>query len=538
MIRRIYIWMLAGVFLSFFSCSRSAGSGTAAQGEKRPNIIFIMSDDHGYQAISAYQNHLTVTPNIDRLAEEGMVFDKAFVTNSLCAPSRAVILTGKHSHLNGFKMNADTFDGSQVTVPKILQENGYQTGIFGKWHLKSDPTGFDTWKILIGQGEYYNPVFRTAEGKETETGYVTDLITDHSIEWMKKAERKDEPFFLVCQHKAPHREWLPREDHFDEFLSQEFPEPSTLFDDYAGRGTAAKEAEMRIYEHMGITNDNKIKPSVAQAKGYEDFLQWYSGNYRYNLDRMNEEQRAAWDAAYDPVNEDFKNRKFTKEELIRWKYQRYMQDYLGTIASVDGNVGRILDYLEESGLSDNTIVIYTSDQGFFLGEHGWFDKRFMYEESFRTPLLVRWPDKIKPDSRNNDLVQNLDYAPTLLEMAGVSVPEEMQGRSMVPLMEEDEDLSWRGALYYHYYEYPGIHGVKRHLGARSDRYKLIHFYHDIDEWELYDLERDPDEMVNVYDDPEYTDIKKEMHLVLLGLARQYEDEEGIALAEKGWNRVE
>lgn len=536
MIRRVYIWILVGVFLSLSSCSRSSGSGASALMEKRPNIIFIMSDDHGYQAISAYQNHLIETPNIDRLAEEGMVFDEAFVTNSLCAPSRAVILTGKHSHLNGFKTNADTFDGSQVTLPKILQENGYQTGIFGKWHLKSDPTGFDTWKILIGQGEYYNPVFRTAEGKETDTGYVTDLITDLSIEWMKTTQRKDEPFFLVCQHKAPHREWLPREDHFVEFLSREFPEPSTLFDDYAGRGTAAKEAEMRIYEHMGLTNDNKIKPSIAQAKGYEDFLKWYSGNYRYNLDRMNEEQRAVWDAAYDPVNEDFKNRNFTKEELIRWKYQRYMQDYLGTVASIDDNVGKILDYLTESGLSDNTIVIYTSDQGFFLGEHGWFDKRFMYEESFRTPLLVRWPHKIKPKSRNKDLVQNLDYAPTILEMAGLSVPEEMQGRSMVPLMEGD-GRSWRGALYYHYYEYPGIHGVKRHLGARSDRYKLIHFYHDIDEWELYDLKLDPDEMDNVYDDPEYTDIKKEMHLVLLGLTRQYEDEEGIKLAEKGWNRL-
>lgn len=534
-IRWHYILLLLtiGVVLS---CSRSSKTGKGKT-KDLPNIIFIMSDDHGYQAVSAYSDHLIQTPHIDRLAREGMVFDRAFVTNSLCAPSRAVVLTGKHSHKNGFKTNSDTFDGAQPTVPKILQEHGYQTAMFGKWHLKSDPTGFDTWKILIDQGEYYNPIFRTENEERVDSGYVTDLITDFSIDWIETQRRKDQPFFLMCHHKAPHREWLPREDHYPEFLEMDFPEPTTLFDDYEGRGTAAKDAEMRILDHMGLSNDNKINPSLVQRKGYEEFMKWYPGNYRYNLDRMNAAQRAAWDAAYDPVNEEFESSDFTIEELTRWKYQRYMQDYLGTIASVDDNVGRLLNYLDETGLADNTVVIYTSDQGFFLGEHGWFDKRFMYEESFRTPLLMRWPGKISGSSRDHHLVQNLDFAPTMLQMGGVEVPEDMQGRSLLPLFDQDvESDTWRGALYYHYYEYPGIHGVKRHYGVRSDRYKLIHFYHDIDEWEMYDLEEDPDEMNNVYDDPEYSELRNEMHLVLLGLARQYEDDEAAEMAEKALRR--
>lgn len=517
----LYAFSSLVLLIALSSCGETKQEEDKA--DSRPNIIFIMSDDHAYQALSAYDDKLIQTPNIDRLAEEGMLFEHAYVTNSICAPSRAVILTGKHSHLNGMMDNSVRFDSTQMTFPKLLQENGYQTAIVGKWHLKTQPTGFDYWRVLPDQGHYYNPEFRTPEGLVVDSGYVTDIITDRSIQWIKDNKESKKPFMLMYQHKAPHREWSPKEEHFRAFTQKEFPEPATLFDDYAGRGTAAKEAEMRISSHMGVTYDNKIDPEIAEKLGHKDFIYWYKNGYYEMLARMNPSTRAAWDEVYGPINEEFEQMNPQGDALTSWKYQRYMQDYLGSIASVDDNVGRLLDFLEEEGLAENTIVIYTSDQGFYLGEHGWFDKRFMYEESFRTPLLIRWPRVTQPGSVNGQLVQNLDFAETILEAAQVKIPAEMQGRSLVPLL-KGEKVDWREALYYHYYEYPGIHAVKRHNGIRTDRYKLIHFYYDVDEWELYDLEMDPQEMNNVYEDAAYMEVRENMHEKLIELMHEYKDE--------------
>lgn len=493
---------------------------------KRPNIIFIMSDDHAYQAISAYGSNLIQTPNIDRLADEGMRFDHAYVTNSICAPSRAVILTGKFSHINGVTDNIDAFDSSQVTFTKLLQKNGYQTAIVGKWHLKSAPTGFDYWKVLPDQGNYYQPEFRTPEGIVKEQGYVTDVITNEAIKYLDTIRDKSKPFVLMYQHKAPHREWWPAMEDIKAFKDHKIPEPTTLFDDYEGRGSAAKEAEMLISTHMGLTNDNKIHPDIATRHGFVSFMNWYDRVHLSQYNRLTEKEKKKWDEVYGPINEDFDKNTPEGRELTRWKYQRYMQDYLGSIKSVDRNVGRLLDYLDSNGLAENTIVVYTSDQGFYLGEHGWFDKRFMYEESFRTPLIVRWPGKIAPNQSNKYLVQNLDFAPTFLTAAGVDVPDEMQGESMLPLF-EGKDEQWRDALYYHYYEYPGFHMVKRHYGVKTNRYKLIHFYYDIDEWELYDLEKDPSEMQNVYNDPEYADVREQLHKKLDELRTKYKDSDEL-----------
>ncbi|GJM34674.1 MAG: N-acetylglucosamine-6-sulfatase [Saprospiraceae bacterium] len=492
----------------------------------RPNIIFIMTDDHAYQAISAYESKLLQTPNIDRIAREGMRFDRAFVTNSICSPSRAVILTGKFSHLNGLRDNVQVFDSSQQTFPKLLQQAGYQTALFGKWHLKSTPTGFDNWQVLPGQGHYYNPDFRTPNGVVNKKGYVTDLVTDMTIGWLDSLRSDNKPFMVMCHHKAPHREWMPAQNHLTDFKDQPLPEPETLFDSYKNRGNAAKQAEMRISDHMGLTNDNKIKPEIATSLGKTSFMSWYDEAFQLNYQRMSDTEKAAWNAVYDPINQDFEKNTPSGDQLIRWKYQRYMQDYLACIKSVDENVGRLLDYLEKSGLAENTLVIYTSDQGFYLGEHGWFDKRFMYEESFRTPLLVRWPGKTKPGSVNTQLVQNLDLAETMLESAGVSIPADMQGKSLVPIL-TGASVPWRDALYYQYFEYPGIHAVKRHYGVRTDRYKLIHFYYDIDEWEMYDLESDPQEMNNIYDDPAYKKPRKKLLKKLDALQVQYQDSEAL-----------
>jgi arylsulfatase A-like enzyme/predicted alpha/beta superfamily hydrolase len=493
---------------------------------ERPNIIFIMSDDHAYQAISAYDTTLIRTPNIDRLANEGMRFDRAFVTNSICSPSRAVILTGKFSHLNSIKDNIDVFDTTQLTYPRILQANGYQTAVIGKWHLKSRPQGFDYWKVLPGQGYYYHPEFRTKEGIVKEEGYVTDIITDLAINFLKEKRDPSRPFMMMYQHKAPHREWRPSMENLDAFHAEAIPEPSTLFDDYAKMGTAAKDAEMRIIDHMGYSNDNKVHPDSIKKLGLKNFSDWYDSTYLLQYERLSEEEKAKWDAVYGPIVNDFMKNTPEGDALLRWKYQRYMQDYLATIKSVDENVGRLLDYLDEKGLAENTLVIYTSDQGFYLGEHGWFDKRFMYEESFRTPLLARWPGHIAPGQVNTQLVQNLDFAQTMLDAANAPASEEMQGESLLPIFKGTAQ-SWREALYYHYYEYPGIHGVKRHYGVRTDRYKLIHFYHDIDEWELYDLQTDPKESTNVYNQPAYKAVQEELHLRLAALREQYKDTDEV-----------
>jgi arylsulfatase A-like enzyme len=484
----------------------------------QPNIIFIFTDDHATQAIGAYGGRLATlspTPNIDRLASEGLLFRNAFVTNAICAPSRAVILTGMYSHLNSVPTNAERFDSSQVTFPRLLQGAGYQTAMVGKWHLKSDPVGFDYWEVLPGQGQYYNPQFRTAGGVVQDTGYVTDLITDKVIDWLESGRDKDRPFMVMYQHKAPHREWSPGPGYLTMYDDTEIPEPSTLFDDYSGRSSAALTQEMTIARHMNLVYDLKVWPPDPRME--EDmYTQWAQGL----RDRMTEEQRTAWDAAYRPKNDAFRSANLEGDDLTRWKYQRYLKDYLRCIASVDENLGRLLDYLDESGLADNTVVVYSSDQGFFLGEHGWFDKRWMYEESLRMPLVVRWPGVTTPGTEDTHQVLNLDFAETFLDMAGVAAPANMQGRSLVPLLEGNEPSDWRTSIYYHYYEFPGWHSVQRHYGIRTDRYKLIYYYL-IDEWELFDLEVDPDELHSVYDDGEYAGVVTELKAKLDSLRDYY-----------------
>jgi arylsulfatase A-like enzyme len=496
----------------------------------KTNIILIMSDDHAYQAISAYMDHLIETPNIDRIADEGMLFTNACVTNSICAPSRAVIFTGKHSHLNGKIDNRFPFDTTQLTFPQLLQESGYQTAIFGKLHFGNNPKGFDQFKILPGQGTYYNPDFITKEaGRIQVEGYTTDIITDMTLEWMEQERDPDRPFFLAYWHKAPHREWLPAERHYREFINKTFPEPETLFDEYDGRGSAAKQAEMNLLAHMNWAGDSKIYPQVLDELGIPDVSGWDKRAFEREIGRLTTEQRASWDAVYGPMNEDFLKRypSMTEKEKMQWRYQRYMQDYLGCIAAVDENVGRLLEFLDENGLTENTLVIYTSDQGFYLGEHGWFDKRFIYDESFKTPLLVRWPGVIKPGSASDQMVQNLDFAQTILDAADIPAHPDMQGESLLPLFRGEEKNWDREAVYYHYYEYPAVHMVKRHYGIVTREYKLAHFYYDVDEWELYDRIKDPQEMLNVYENPEYENIVEDLKGRLAELRVKYMDSEEL-----------
>ncbi len=485
-----------------------------------PNIIYIMSDDHAYQAISAYGGilkDLAPTPNIDRIARDGMRFDRCLVTNSISGPCRAVLLTGKYSHINGFINNEGQkpFDGTQQTFPKLLQKAGYTTAMIGKWHLGSDPTGFDHWEILPGQGNYYNPDFITRDGRHREEGYVTELITEKSIKWLYDAKKSGKPFMLMMHHKAPHREWQPGPNELTLYKDVQFPEPPTLFDDYSGRGTAVRTQDMTIAKTMRLVEDLKLykDPKAPKSTG---------------LNRMNNEQAAAWDSVYNPIIRQFYKSQLAGNELISFKYQRYLQDYLACIAAVDKSVGEVLDFLKENGLDKNTIVIYASDQGFYLGEHGWFDKRFIFEESYRTPFLVQWPGIVQPGSVNKDMVSNLDIAETMLDIAGVDIPSDMQGRSMVPLLKGRHPLNWRKEHYYHYYEYPGSHMVKRHYGISTERYKLVHYYYDIDEWELYDRESDPLEMKNFYNDPEYASVKKKLHKRLEKLMIRYQDSEELA----------
>ncbi|WP_299578271.1 sulfatase [uncultured Sunxiuqinia sp.] len=513
------IGLLSIAGLGLAACSQPAAEKT----KTKPNIVYIMSDDHAYQAISAYGHGLNKTPNIDRIAEQGAIFTRGFVSNSICAPSRAVMLTGKHSFVNGKVDNVQPFDWNQMSFPKLLQQNGYQTALIGKIHLDGLPQGFDYSAVLPGQGHYYNPDFIINGEKKRLDGYVTDLTTEMSLKWLKERD-PEKPFCLLYHQKAPHREWLPAERHYKEYTGMTFKEPETLFDDYEGRGTAAKEQEMNVLKDMNWAGDSKIRPEVMDELGIPQTLTWDKAAYTNNLGRMDEQQRAAWDAVYDPIVEDFARKypDMNEKELMQWRFQRYMQDYLGCIASVDEGVGQLLDFLEENGLAENTIVVYTSDQGFYLGEHGWFDKRFMYEESFRTPLLMMYPSEIEPGTVVDELVQNIDFAPTFLDYAGVDIPQDVQGESFRKLV-SGESSEWRDAIYYTYYEYPSIHMVKRHYGVRTDRYKLIHFYYDIDEWELYDLEKDPQEMTNVYDDPAYAEVQKMMHERLTELREKYGD---------------
>ena len=488
-------------FLAYIAVAICTHAAVAAD---RPNILFIFSDDHAQHAISAYGSKVNQTPNIDRIASGGMIFRDAFVANSICTPSRATILTGKHSHLNGAYNVGDPFDATQQSFPKLLQQAGYQTAIIGKWHLghggKSDPQGFDHWSVLRGQGPYYNPIMLEKDGKQTRIeGYTTDIITHLSLKWLKEQRDAKKPFFLACQHKAPHREWVPGPKHINDYDDVELPEPPDLFDDYSGRASSARTQEMTVANHLD-EGDLHFRPP------------------KY----LNEEQLKVWHDAFDAENEAFRKANPTGKERTRWNYQRYMKNYLRCVASVDDSVGALLDYLDQSGLAKNTIVIYSSDQGFYLGDHGWYDKRFMYEPSLRTPYIVKWPGVIKPGSADTHLVQNLDFAQTFLEMAGVEQPKDMQGLSLVPLMKGEPPKEWRDAIYYHYYDYPASHMVHPHFGVRTDRHKLIHYY-TLGEWELFDLEKDPRELRSVHDDPAYAETRRELEQKLNSLQQQYGD---------------
>ncbi|MEQ8684490.1 MAG: sulfatase [Imperialibacter sp.] len=521
--RLLYALVFTFPVVTFFSCTSTT---EISKESKRPNIVFIMSDDHAYQAISAYDTSLIRTPNIDRIAKMGMLFTNASVTNSICAPSRATILTGKHSHVNGKIDNYFPFDTTNVTFPQLLQDAGYQTAMFGKLHFGNNPKGFDQFKILPGQGLYYNPDFITKnEGNIKVEGYVTDIITDMTLDWLQKERKEEDPFLLMYLHKAPHRQWLPAGRHLAEYTSRTFREPATLFDDYSGRGAAAHQAEMNLLDHMNWAGDSKIEPEVMDELGIAETAVWDKYAFTMEVGRQNPEQRANWDKYYKPINEAFKKNypSMSREDQMKWRYQRYMQDYLGCIASVDEGVGRVLDYLEANGLMENTIIVYTSDQGFYLGEHGWFDKRFIYNESFKTPLLVSWPVKVKAGTRSDEMVQNLDFAQTFLDAAGVAAPTDMQGESLMPLLTGNTDKWTRDAVYYHYYEYPAVHMVKRHYAVVTKEYKLVHYYFDVDEWELIDRMNDPMELTNVYDDPAYAEVKKELHSKLDQLREKYGD---------------
>lgn len=503
--------------LIFISCGKKEKSEPVADGMRKPNIIFIMTDDHAAQAISAYGHpisKLAPTPNIDRIAKNGARFNTNFCTNSICGPSRAVILTGKHSHINGFRMNGETFDSSQPTLPKYMQEAGYRTALFGKWHLHGTPEGFDDWKILVDQGNYYNPDF--IEGRDTTRieGYATDIVTQMGLEWLKNNGKGEKPFLLMVQHKAPHRNWMPALRHLNKYDTVTFPLPETYFPDFTNQ-IAAQEQQQTIYEDMYEGHD--LKMSVRKGSDSLRHNPW-----KTDFERMTKAQRDQWNAAYRPKNDGFHEANLTGEALAKWKGQRYLEDYLATVASVDEGVGRILDYLEENGLAENTIVVYTTDQGFYLGEKGFFDKRFMYEESLAMPLLVQYPKEIKAGIEIDALTQNLDFAPTFLDYAGAKIPEEMQGKSMRGLLEQTANGNeFRDAIYYHYYDFPAFHMVKRHYGVRTARYKLMHFYDDIDEWELYDLEKDPQEKFNIYKNKEYAQVREQMHQSLDSLQKLY-----------------
>lgn len=515
--KRINLVCLSIITLTLMSCSTTTKKNNAVVAKKQPNIVFIMSDDHAYQAISAYGYGLNNTPNIDRIATEGAIFKKGFVTNSICAPSRAVMLTGKHSHVNGKVDNMLPFNWDQENFAKTLQKSGYQTAMVGKIHLNGLPQGFDYSNVLPGQGNYYNPDFIENGNKIKYDGYVTTITTNLALDWLANKREKDKPFLLLYHQKAPHRTWMPEEKYFTLFDNKEFTPPSNFFDDYKGRPVAAAH-EMGIDKHMDLVYDLKMLDKEGDLK--TRLRRAFQGQYN----RMNDQQKVAWDAYYDPIIKEFKEADLKGKELALWKFQRYMEDYLRTIQSVDDGVGQVLDYLEENGLSENTIVVYTSDQGFYLGEHGWFDKRFMYEESFRTPLLMKYPKEIKPGTIVNEMVQNLDFAPTFLDYAGLEIADDIQGESFRGLLNgEVKGSEWRDAIYYTYYEFPGEHHVKRHYGVRTDRYKLIHFYYDVDVWELYDLEKDPSEMTNIYNNPSNKEIRENMHKRLVEMRLKYGD---------------
>lgn len=482
----------------------------------QPNIIFILSDDHAYQAIGAYGSKLMQTPNIDRIARGGALFRNALVGNSICGPSRATLLTGKYSHLNGYTLNEKKFDISQELFPRILQQHNYQTAWIGKWHLGSLPQGFDYWNILPGQGQYYNPDFIKIGGDTSRaSGYVTNLITDFSISWLQQRDTS-KPFFMVVGEKATHREWLPDIQDLGAYDNVDFPLPVNFKDDYKGR-IAAQNQDMTIANTMRLKEDLKVHADYEK-----------SGIYN----RFNPEQKKAFMDYYEgKVSKEFDAEKLSGDALVKWKYQRYLKDYLATARSLDRNIGRLLDYLDQSGLSKNTVVIYASDQGFYLGEHGWFDKRFIYEESLRTPFVIRYPGVVQPGTTIPQLMVNIDWAPAILDLAGVPAPAEMQGASFLPLLKGDT-THWRKAAYYHYYEFPQPHHVYPHFGIRTEKYTLVRFYDQTNTWELYDLQKDPQEMHNLYGQAAYKQVTATLKQQLRQLIQEYKDGEALKIMDQ------
>jgi arylsulfatase A-like enzyme len=511
--------------------------GSFSFADDRPNILFIFTDDHAPHAIGAYDGWLkevNPTPNIDQLAAQGTVFINSFCTNSICGPSRAVIQTGKHSHKNGFLNNGNRFDWNQQTFPKLLQQAGYQTAIYGKSHLAGKPQGYDSWTVLPGQGLYYNPDFITPDGRTTIEGYCTDIVTEMGVEFLKNGRDPDKPFLLMVQHKAPHRCWMPALRHLHLYDDITIPEPDTLFDDYADNAPPARYQELEIDRHMDPHYDLFLdlvpdeEPVAIQSR--QDKSGWR------NLQRFTPEQLKAWRAAWEPKDQAFHEADLSGRDLVRWKFQRYAKNYLRCVKGVDEGVGRLRETLRELDLEKNTIVIYCSDQGFYVGDHGWFDKRWMYEESLKMPFIVHWPGVTEAGSRDQHLVQNIDYAPTFLEIAGVAIPDDIQGESLVPLLRGASPGDWRTSIYYHYYEFPSVHMVPRHYGIRTERYKLMHFYQFGEEWELYDLKKDPDELTNIYGKARNASLVEKLKGQLRSLQEYYQDDSDISEKPQQWQR--
>src|ERR1035438_5994333 len=493
-------WTLI-IWTALVSLAVPLSSGAAI----RPNILFIMSDDHAAHAISAYGSRVNQTPNLDRVAKAGMRFDNCFCVNSICSPSRATILTGKYSHLNGVP-TFNRFDGSQPTVAKYLQAAGYYTGMLGKWHLGSDPTGFDKWSILPGQGVYFDPQFIDPDVRHVIKGYVTDIITDLAIDFLKNRPQ-NKPFFLMVHHKAPHRSWEPDEKHRAMFASRHIPEPTTLRDDYTTRTDAIRECRQKVFEDLTRRDLKLVPPADLQGPARNQWLSVKPTEVETEIDGKKET--------------------LTGEALNAWKYQRYLQDYLACVQSIDDNVGRLLDWLDQSGLSESTVVIYTSDQGFFLGDHGLYDKRFMYEASVRMPFIVRWPSTIKPGRVQEAMAINPDFAPTFMDLAGLAVPADRQGGSVAPLLKGERPGDWRTSYYYRYYHDPGDHNPRAHYGVRTTTHKLIYFWKK-DQWEMFDLVKDPDELHNLYHDPAQQEMVAKLKTELYRLKKELKDDDQFA----------
>ena len=502
--------LIAGILLSLSGFSQ------------KPNIIFIMSDDHDNDAISAYNKTFINTPGIDRIAKEGMLFKRCFVGNSICSPARATLLTGQHSHLSGVRDNRDRFDSSRLNLAKLLQQTGYQTAVIGKWHLQSYPTGFDYWSIFPGQGLYYDPRIINMKGDTvTRKGYASDITTDDAIKWIAGRD-PSKPFSLFYHHKAPHRYFFPPLKYLEQFAHKKFPEPSTLYADTTGRGSAWRMQTMSILPDMKLSSDLKVDPiylmDIPELKPDSTEIAYYQAIMR----RVPQNERERYKEIYAERGKIIKARRPLGKELLALKYQWYMQDYMATVASVDENVGRFLKYLDSAGLSKNTIVVYTSDQGFYLGENGWFDKRFMYDVSMQTPFMVRWPGHIAAGKVSDAMVQNIDFAPTILTLAGAPVPEWMQGKSLDKILTGKQKALDRPYLYYHYYEYVKDHTVIPHTGIRGERYKLIHFY-TVNEWQLYDLKLDPTEQKDLSKDPKHAKLLSELKEELKKQQAYYKD---------------